>query len=82
MKVENMEFLLLNTKLQDCYGLPEAESDLQIYSPVLSQACVALYDNKDWCRAEVTGASVCTCVCACVQYSCVCASVCAACHLI
>ncbi|KAK2850477.1 hypothetical protein Q7C36_009260 [Tachysurus vachellii] len=53
--VENMEFLLLNTKLQDCYGLPEAESDLQIYSPVLSQACVALYDNKDWCRAEVTG---------------------------
>ncbi|KAG7331453.1 hypothetical protein KOW79_005422 [Hemibagrus wyckioides] len=53
--VDNMEFLLLNTKLQTCYGLPEAESDLQIYSPVLSQACVALYDNKDWCRAQVTG---------------------------
>lgn len=50
-----MEFLLLNTKLQNCYGFPGAESDLQIYSPVLSQACVALYDNKDWCRAQVTG---------------------------
>ncbi|KAI5628523.1 RING finger protein 17, partial [Silurus asotus] len=53
--VDNMEFLLLNTQLQNCYGLPGAESDLQIYSPVLSQACVALYDNKDWCRAQVTG---------------------------
>ncbi|XP_053090427.1 RING finger protein 17 isoform X2 [Pangasianodon hypophthalmus] len=53
--VDNMEFLLLNTKLQNCYGLPGVESDLQIYSPVLSQACVALYDNKDWCRAQVTG---------------------------
>ncbi|XP_017324761.1 RING finger protein 17 isoform X1 [Ictalurus punctatus] len=53
--VDNMEFLLLNTKLQNCYGFPGAESDLQIYSPVLSQACVALYDNKDWCRAQVTG---------------------------
>lgn len=55
IKVDNMEFLLLNTKLQNCYGFPGAESDLQIYSPVLSQACVALYDNKDWCRAQVTG---------------------------
>ncbi|KAF7709854.1 hypothetical protein HF521_016704 [Silurus meridionalis] len=53
--VDNMEFLLLNTQLQNCYGLPGAESDLQVYSPVLSQACVALYDNKDWCRALVTG---------------------------
>ncbi|KAM9486561.1 RING finger protein 17 isoform 2-T2 [Clarias gariepinus] len=52
---DNMEFLLLNTKLQSCYGHPEAESELQIYSPVLSQACIALYDNKDWCRAQVTG---------------------------
>ncbi|KAF4086779.1 hypothetical protein AMELA_G00088320 [Ameiurus melas] len=53
--MDNMEFLLLNTKLQNCYGVPGAESDLQIYSPVLSQACVALYDNKDWCRAQVKG---------------------------
>ncbi|KAK3543926.1 hypothetical protein QTP70_031835 [Hemibagrus guttatus] len=53
--VDSMEFLLLNTKLQNCYGLPGAESDLQIYSPVMSQACVALYDNTDWCRAQVTG---------------------------
>ncbi|TSO88057.1 UDP-glucose:glycoprotein glucosyltransferase 2 [Bagarius yarrelli] len=53
--VDNMEFLLLNTKLQTCYGPVGAESDLQIYVPVLSQACVALYDNMDWCRAQVTG---------------------------
>ncbi|XP_066515658.1 RING finger protein 17-like isoform X2 [Hoplias malabaricus] len=53
--VDNMEFLLLNSKLQDCYGPPESESELQIYCPVQAQACVALYDNKDWCRAQVTG---------------------------
>ncbi|XP_062861401.1 RING finger protein 17 isoform X2 [Trichomycterus rosablanca] len=53
--VDNMEFLLLNTNLQNCYGPVDADSELQIYSPILSQACVALYDNKDWCRAQVTG---------------------------
>ncbi|XP_076857432.1 RING finger protein 17 isoform X2 [Brachyhypopomus gauderio] len=55
--VDNNEFLLLNSKLQDCYGSPRAESDLQIYCPVLAQACVALYNGKDWCRAVVTGFS-------------------------
>ncbi|XP_036430958.1 RING finger protein 17 [Colossoma macropomum] len=53
--VDNMEFLLLNSKLQDCYGSPGSDSELQIYCPVQGQACVALYDDKDWCRAQVTG---------------------------
>ncbi|XP_072541367.1 RING finger protein 17 [Salminus brasiliensis] len=53
--VDTMEFLLLNSKLQDCYGPPGSQSELQIYCPCMGQACVALYDKKDWCRAEVTG---------------------------
>ncbi|KAI4883302.1 hypothetical protein NFI96_024399 [Prochilodus magdalenae] len=53
--VDNMEFLLLNSKLQDCYGPPGSDSEMQIYCPVQGQACVALYDNKDWSRAQVTG---------------------------
>ncbi|KAL7866157.1 hypothetical protein SRHO_G00114040 [Serrasalmus rhombeus] len=53
--VDNMEFLLLNSKLQDCYGSPGSDSELQIYCPVQGQACVAIYDEKDWCRAQVTG---------------------------
>ncbi|KAG9271211.1 RING finger protein 17 [Astyanax mexicanus] len=54
--VDSMEFLLLNSKLQDCYGPPGSATELQIYCPCLGQACVALCEkNKDWCRAEVTG---------------------------
>lgn len=77
-----MEFLLLNTKLQNCYGLTGAESDLQIYSPVLCQACVALYENKDWCRAQVTGVCVHACmhVCLSVRYVWIGESVCVCAH--
>ncbi|XP_035378869.1 RING finger protein 17 [Electrophorus electricus] len=55
--VDSSDFLLLNTKLQNHYGSPGAESKLQIYCPVLAQACIALYNSKDWCRAQVTGFS-------------------------
>uniref|UniRef100_W5KUQ3 Ring finger protein 17 n=1 Tax=Astyanax mexicanus TaxID=7994 RepID=W5KUQ3_ASTMX len=55
LQVDSMEFLLLNSKLQDCYGPPGSATELQIYCPCLGQACVALCEkNKDWCRAEVT----------------------------
>uniref|UniRef100_A0A8B9JI58 RING finger protein 17 n=1 Tax=Astyanax mexicanus TaxID=7994 RepID=A0A8B9JI58_ASTMX len=60
--VDSMEFLLLNSKLQDCYGPPGSATELQIYCPCLGQACVALCEkNKDWCRAEVTGVFVYVC---------------------
>ncbi|XP_056611045.1 RING finger protein 17 isoform X1 [Triplophysa dalaica] len=52
--VENMEYLLLHSKLQDCYGPLAADDEFQIYCPSLSQACVARYD-QEWYRAQVTG---------------------------
>lgn len=52
--VENMEYLLLHAKLQDCYGPLAADSEFQIYCPSISQACVARYD-QEWYRAQVTG---------------------------
>ncbi|XP_048049667.1 RING finger protein 17 isoform X3 [Megalobrama amblycephala] len=53
-QVENMEYLLLHSKLQDCYSHPKADREFQIYCPSLSQACVASYD-QEWCRVQVTG---------------------------
>uniref|UniRef100_A0A8C1DMD7 Ring finger protein 17 n=1 Tax=Cyprinus carpio carpio TaxID=630221 RepID=A0A8C1DMD7_CYPCA len=52
--VENMEYLLLHSKLQDCYSRPNASSEFQIYCPSLSQACIARYD-QEWCRVQVIG---------------------------
>ncbi|RXN29007.1 RING finger 17 [Labeo rohita] len=52
--VENMEYLLLHSKLQDCYSRPNANSEFQIYCPSLSQACIARYD-QEWCRVQVIG---------------------------
>ncbi|XP_016093416.1 RING finger protein 17 isoform X2 [Sinocyclocheilus grahami] len=52
--VENMEYLLLHSKLQDCYNRPQAHSEFQVYCPSLSQACVACYD-QEWCRVQVIG---------------------------
>ncbi|XP_052004314.1 RING finger protein 17 [Xyrauchen texanus] len=52
--VENMEYLLLHSKLQDCYDSSTQCSEFQIFCPTLSQACVALYD-QEWCRVQVTG---------------------------
>ncbi|KTF93026.1 hypothetical protein cypCar_00029060 [Cyprinus carpio] len=52
--VENMEYLLLHSKLQDCYSRPQANSEFQVYCPSLSQACVACYD-QEWCRVQVIG---------------------------
>lgn len=59
MQVENMEYLLLHSKLQDCYSRPQANNEFQIYCPSLSQACVSSYD-QEWCRVQVIGAFVCT----------------------
>lgn len=58
LQVENMEYFLLHSKLQDCYGPPAADSEFQIYCPSLSQACVARYD-QEWYRAQVTGVLMC-----------------------
>lgn len=58
MQVENTEYLLLHSKLQDCYSHPQANSEFQIYCPTLSQACVASYD-QEWCRVQVIGAFMC-----------------------
>ncbi|XP_059355870.1 RING finger protein 17-like isoform X2 [Carassius carassius] len=52
--VENMEYLLLHSKLQDCYSRPQANIEFQIYCPSLSQACIACYDHE-WCRVQVIG---------------------------
>ncbi|XP_077073070.1 RING finger protein 17 isoform X4 [Siphateles boraxobius] len=53
-QVENMEYLLLHSKLQDCYSHPNAAQEFQIYCPSISHACVASYD-QEWCRVQVTG---------------------------
>ncbi|XP_045910588.1 RING finger protein 17 isoform X2 [Micropterus dolomieu] len=55
--VDNMEYLLLSAKLQDCYNesTVAAEDDLCIYCPVIGQACVARYDDKYWYRAQIIG---------------------------
>ncbi|XP_062420866.1 RING finger protein 17 [Pungitius pungitius] len=55
--VDNMEFVLLSAKLQDCYNATTAcaEEDLTIYCPVMEQACVARYEDKLWYRARVVG---------------------------
>ncbi|XP_068593149.1 RING finger protein 17 [Cebidichthys violaceus] len=55
--VDNMEFVLLSAKLQDCYGATAVneEYDLNIYCPVIEQACVARYEDKLWHRAQVIG---------------------------
>lgn len=53
-----MESLLLSAKLQECYNATAMSGeDLNIYCPVIGQACVARYD-KLWYRAEVTGKGV------------------------
>uniref|UniRef100_A0A3Q3MRH5 Ring finger protein 17 n=1 Tax=Mastacembelus armatus TaxID=205130 RepID=A0A3Q3MRH5_9TELE len=55
--VDNMEFLLLSSKLQDYYNTTTVtgHDDLSIYCPVIGQACVARNDDKLWYRAQVTG---------------------------
>ncbi|XP_040057950.2 RING finger protein 17 isoform X1 [Gasterosteus aculeatus] len=55
--VDNMEFVLLSTKLQDYYNATtvSAEEDLTIYCPVMEQACVARYEDGTWYRARVVG---------------------------
>lgn len=53
-----MESLLLSDKLQKYYNAPSAsgEEALHIHCPVIGEACVALFEDKLWCRAEITGA--------------------------
>ncbi|XP_056292563.1 RING finger protein 17-like [Pseudoliparis swirei] len=51
--VDNMEFVLLSAKLQACYN--ETREELSVSCPVLHQACVALYEDRKWYRAQVTG---------------------------
>ncbi|XP_054471060.1 RING finger protein 17 isoform X2 [Anoplopoma fimbria] len=55
--VDNMEFVLLSAKLKDCYNATTlaGEDDLNIYCPVIEQACVARYEDKLWYRAQVVG---------------------------
>lgn len=56
-----MESMLLSVKLQECYNATSVagEDDLNIYCPVIEQACVARYDDKLWYRALVIGEGVC-----------------------
>ncbi|KAM3608198.1 uncharacterized protein V6R79_020824 [Siganus canaliculatus] len=55
--VDNMESLLLSTKLQECYNATTAvgEDNLRVYCPVVGQAYVALYEDQLWYRAQVIG---------------------------
>nr|XP_020474573.1 RING finger protein 17 isoform X3 [Monopterus albus] len=55
--VDNMESFLLSSKLQACYSLTSVigDDDLNIYCPVIGQACVARYDDGLWQRAQVLG---------------------------
>ncbi|XP_071779829.2 RING finger protein 17 [Centroberyx gerrardi] len=56
--VDNIEFLLLTAKLQDCYNamaVGGGDGDLHLYCPVIGQACVARFDDKFWYRGQVIG---------------------------
>uniref|UniRef100_A0A3Q1GIU1 Ring finger protein 17 n=1 Tax=Acanthochromis polyacanthus TaxID=80966 RepID=A0A3Q1GIU1_9TELE len=55
--VDNMESLLLSAKLQECYDETTVveQGKLNIYCPVIGQACVARFDDKSWYRAQVIG---------------------------
>uniref|UniRef100_A0AAQ6A8N9 Tudor domain-containing protein n=1 Tax=Amphiprion ocellaris TaxID=80972 RepID=A0AAQ6A8N9_AMPOC len=55
--VDNMESLLLSAKLQECYNETTVvrQGELNIYCPVIGQACVARFDDKSWYRAQVIG---------------------------
>ena len=49
-----MESLLLSAKLQEYYSTTSGDDELNIYCPVIEQACVARYEDK-WYRAQVIG---------------------------
>lgn len=53
-----MESLLLSAKLQEFYSSTSGDDELNIYCPVIEQACVARYEDK-WYRAQVIGEVVC-----------------------
>ncbi|XP_072300260.1 RING finger protein 17 [Eucyclogobius newberryi] len=55
--VDNMESLLLSDKLQKFYNAPPEceEENLFIYCPVMGDACVALFEDQMWYRAQITG---------------------------
>ncbi|KAM8857152.1 RING finger protein 17 isoform 4-T4 [Synchiropus picturatus] len=57
--VDNIEYLLMSAKLQDCYSVTSGMEDasLIIYCPVIGQACVAQYEDDLWYRAQVIGHS-------------------------
>ncbi|KAJ8407108.1 hypothetical protein AAFF_G00287840 [Aldrovandia affinis] len=52
--VDNMEFLLLNAKLQEVYS-QEGGAGLEVSCPALEQACAALFEDKVWYRAQIVG---------------------------
>ncbi|XP_035264204.1 RING finger protein 17 isoform X1 [Anguilla anguilla] len=52
--VDNMEYLLLNSKLQDFYS-QEGLGGLEVFCPSLEQACAALFEDKVWYRAQIIG---------------------------
>ncbi|MBN3308188.1 RNF17 protein, partial [Amia calva] len=51
--VNKMETLILMSKLQDFYS--QGGHGLEINSPYLDQACVALFEDKVWYRAQIIG---------------------------
>ncbi|XP_069034873.1 RING finger protein 17 isoform X3 [Lepisosteus oculatus] len=51
--VDNSESLILMSKLQDFYS--QGGSGLEIRCPCLNQACVALFKDNAWYRAEIVG---------------------------
>lgn len=64
-----MESLLLSAKLQDFYSASTGSGDeLNIFCPVIGQACVARFEEKFWYRAQVIGNGVCALVkCKCIN---------------
>ncbi|KAJ8246735.1 hypothetical protein GJAV_G00254800 [Gymnothorax javanicus] len=52
--VDNMEYLLLNARLQDFYS-QEGLGGYEVFCPTLEQACAALFEDEVWYRAKVIG---------------------------
>ncbi|KAL0963607.1 hypothetical protein UPYG_G00308540 [Umbra pygmaea] len=60
LQVDNSEFLLLTAKLQDYYSYESCgkgsrvdDQSMDVYCPVVGQACVARFDDKVWSRARI-----------------------------
>ncbi|XP_029459015.1 RING finger protein 17 [Rhinatrema bivittatum] len=52
--VDTLEYLMLMKKIQEVYNNGDCEN-LEIICPIKGQACIAMFEDEQWYRAEVVG---------------------------